>query len=311
MEKQDYAKPFYTLDQQAELLISRGLLGDKEEIKKRLASVGYYRLSAYWYPYRQWDESGKRISQLLPGTSISQVWNHYVFDRRLRLLLFDAIERIEIAIRSRLAYRLAEATGPFGYGQLLSESSLKRVKINDHFRKNHTFVEHFSQKYRGDMLPVWMVVGLMEFGTLTELLHASGPDIKKAVSADIGVSPAVFLSWCEHLRVVRNACAHHARVWNNIWGVSPKIPRTEREWRMQYADKAHKWINDRNSPEVSFVRNKTGVSLMICRIIMRKVAKTSEWKKRVDNLFGNFQKKGINFESMGLPGHWQDHPLWK
>ncbi|MDL2284066.1 Abi family protein [Oxalobacter sp. OttesenSCG-928-P03] len=306
-----YSKPALTIDQQADLLIRRGLAGDRNEIKKRLASVGYYRLSAYWYPYREWAEAGQRADQLQPGTSISLIWDHYVFDRRLRLLLFDAIERIEIALRSSLSYRHAEVFGPFGYPNNLTPDSLDKVKINESFKKQYTFVDHFSKKYQGDLLPVWMAVGLMDIGVLLELLRASPKRVQDAVCRDLAIPFAVLNSWWQHLRVVRNACAHHARVWNNVWGVAPRLPHMERAWRMQYSEKANKWINDRNHESFSFVQNRTGISLMICRTIMKNVAKTSKWKNRVEALFQEFEGKGINFSSMGLPNHWQEHPLWR
>ena len=103
MEK--YSKPFKSLQDQAELLIKRGLVGDKDEICKRLRYVGYYRLSAYWYPFRILVD-GVRQDNLQPETTITKVWNHYRFDRRLRLLLLDAIERIEVAICIRLTNHL-------------------------------------------------------------------------------------------------------------------------------------------------------------------------------------------------------------
>ena len=93
-----YAKPPLTLEQQADQLLPRGMVGDRDVMIARLRSVSYYRLSGYWFPFRNADDSFK------PGTSFEAVWNRYVFDRRLRLLVMDAIERIEVAVRSQLAH---------------------------------------------------------------------------------------------------------------------------------------------------------------------------------------------------------------
>ncbi len=104
-----YTKPALTLEEQADLLLNRGMAGDRNIMIARLRTVGYYRLSGYWFPFRKTDESFKE------GTSFETVWNRYAFDRRLRLLVMDAIERIEVAVRSELAHYHSLHFGPFGY----------------------------------------------------------------------------------------------------------------------------------------------------------------------------------------------------
>jgi abortive infection bacteriophage resistance protein len=104
-----YIKPALALEQQADQLIRRGLVGDRGILIDRLSAVNYYRLSGYLFPYRQPDDTFR------PGTTLDEVWNRYTFDRRLRLLIMDPIERIEVHVRTALVYRMAHATGPFGY----------------------------------------------------------------------------------------------------------------------------------------------------------------------------------------------------
>lgn len=92
-----YRKPALTLDDQASLLASRGMGGGSDEIRRRLTQVNYYRLAAYWHPFRNDGEDTFRS-----GTTIRNVWRRYLFDRRLRLLTMDALERFEVTVRSRL-----------------------------------------------------------------------------------------------------------------------------------------------------------------------------------------------------------------
>ncbi len=88
-----YTKLSLTFAEQAELLLGRGLVApSKEAVIAKLQAVSYYRLSAYWYPFRLTDDI------LRPGTTLEMVWRRYTFDRQLRLLLMDAIERAEIAV---------------------------------------------------------------------------------------------------------------------------------------------------------------------------------------------------------------------
>ena len=98
-----YSKHALTFDEQADLLIARGLLCDRDELLGRLRSVSYYRLSGYWYPFRRSDDS------FTDGTTLETVWRRYTFDRRFRLVVLDAIERIEVCVRTELVYLLAHA----------------------------------------------------------------------------------------------------------------------------------------------------------------------------------------------------------
>ena len=101
-----YTKPALTYDKQIELLESRGLqITDKARAKRHLSNVSYYRLSAYMLPFKEMDENGVVKDKFLPNTTWDNVYDLYKFDRKLRLLVFDAIERIEIALRTQIIYQ--------------------------------------------------------------------------------------------------------------------------------------------------------------------------------------------------------------
>src|SRR5680860_130331 len=153
-----YEKPSLTLGQQADLLLSRGMAGDRNLMVERLGSVNYYRLSGYWHPFVDSKE------QFEEGTSFETVWARYAFDRRLRLVVMDAIERVEIAIRTWLAYHHSQSYGPFAYAtdpttlsKLTARSRqdfLNRIK-QETDRSKEDFVSHFRHKYgdSSDFLP--------------------------------------------------------------------------------------------------------------------------------------------------------------
>ncbi len=162
-----YQKPALTYSEQIDLLEKRGLrINDKALAANWLSRTNYYRFSAYLYPFRNPDDTFK------PGTDFSFVCDLYNFDRRLRLLVMDAIERIEIWLRTTLTYEMAHKIGPFGYirkrnftkgfkhkefmGQLLKEIE----------RSKEEFVSHYGDKYTGEKhLPIWMATELLTFGT--------------------------------------------------------------------------------------------------------------------------------------------------
>ena len=106
----EYAKPFKTLNEQADLLLERGLIAERDILIERLNDVGYYRLSGYWHIFKK--PSG---NQFYDGTTLELIWSLYIFDRQFRLTVLDAIERVEVYMRAQLAYWLAKESGPFGY----------------------------------------------------------------------------------------------------------------------------------------------------------------------------------------------------
>ena len=146
-----FTKPPLTFEEQADLLLSRGMQGDRADIIRRLSSVSYYRLSGYWYPCRLPNDKFR------PGTTFRGAWDHYVFDRKLRLLVMDAVERIEVTVRTRLSFYQAHSFGPFGYAHnpmALSSSSpteredqLELIRNEVKRNKKEQFVVHFFEKY--------------------------------------------------------------------------------------------------------------------------------------------------------------------
>lgn len=103
-----YNKPALTFSQQVDLLIARGLVvNNKKRVEKTLANISYYRLSAYMLPFKECQNGVVIIDRFVPDTTWEMVYDLYKFDRKLRLLLFDAIERIEIAIRTQIVNQLS------------------------------------------------------------------------------------------------------------------------------------------------------------------------------------------------------------
>lgn len=294
-----YTKPPFTLEQQADLLLSRGMTGDKSLIINRLSVVNYYRLSGYWYPLRQPDHSFK------PGTSFERVWRRYVFDRHLRLLVIDAIERIEVAVRSQLAYHHSHhGGGPFAYTTNSAEipelKTEERTRFLEEIEKEtkyskETFAEHFRKKYGDEhpYMPIWMASEIMTFGCMLTLFRGSPYDIRKKIADVFSVTDEVFSSWLLTLNVVRNICAHHGRLWNRELGVKPKIPRKQLIWHQP----------------VEVANNRIFGILTICKYSMDRIAPQSRWPKRLGDLLAEYPD--VPKISMGFPDDWQNCPIWK
>ncbi len=293
-----YAKPPLTIEQQADLLLRRGMSGDRELIKERLSSVSYYRLSAYCYPFRNKDDSFRL------GTSFDTVWQHYVFDRRLRLITIDAIERIEIAIRSWLAYHHAHKfSDAFAYADppktLPGLNPEKRQQFlsrlaTEAIRNKELFVSHFREKYGDEhsYLPIWMATEIMTFGSILDLFRGCDQSVRQRVSQNLAVHDTVVESWLLALNTIRNICAHHGRLWNRVLGIKPKIPERLPDW---------------HSP-IPVTNDRVFGILTVCRYCLCKIAPQSNWANRLQMLLAEYQT--IPIKHMGFPDDWRKCPIW-
>lgn len=297
----NYDKPPLSFEEQADLLIKRGLVVDREFLVDRLKSVNYYRLSGYLYPYRQSELSDNFKS----GTSFERIWRHYTFDRRLRLTVMDAIERVEVSIKTQLICILAHQSGAFGYAKRENLPNLSNEDYSrwiDETRKevsrsHEQFVEHFMKKYGGshDLLPLWMAGEIMSFGCMLTMYKGVANNFKKEIAAYYGIPDEVLTSWLQTINVIRNICAHHSRLWNRELGVKPYIPRK---------NKYPQW----HEP-VLIPQNRIFGVLTILRYLLRIIAPQSQWEVRLLTLLEGYSE--ISRWSMGFPDNWKDSPLWK
>jgi len=296
-----YDKPPLSFEEQAGLLVKRGLVVDSAFLIDRLKNVNYYRLSGYLYPYRQ----AKDNDSFKLGTTFEKVWRHYTFDRRLRLIVMDAIERVEVSIRTQLICILAHESGAFGYTKqeilpnLGTEDYLRWVsEINKEVSRSHEqFVEHFRRKY-GDshsILPLWMAGEIMSFGCMLTMYKGMADTFKKEIAVYYGIPDEVLTSWLQTINVMRNICAHHSRLWNRELGVKPYIPRK---------NKYPQW----HEP-VPIPRNRIFGVLTILRYLLRIIAPQSQWETRLFTLLNEYPE--ISRWSMGFPDNWKESPLWK
>lgn len=295
----EYSKPPLSFEAQADRLISRGLVGERAILITRLKSVSYYRLSGYLYPFRNPDDS------YVPGTSLVKVWDLYTFDRQLRILVLDAIERIEIAIRANIVYLHTQQHGPFGYAVA---ATIPNLTASEHVgfitkfstERRHSrevFVRHFTAKY-GDQnqhLPFWMASEIMTFGMLLTILSGAAKTIRQQLAQPFGISEEVFLSWMRSIGGARNICAHHARLWNREFGYKPLIPRRHKhpEWHEPVEVKEYRLFG----------------LLTVLKYMLNYIAPQSRWPDRLTGLLDRYPE--VPRSPMGFPVNWKDCPIWQ
>jgi len=226
-----FIKPPRSIEEQITLLQQRGLyISNYDQAFHYLKYVSYYRLRAYWLPFEK--ESQSLQSHLFQdNTSFQDIIDLYVFDRDLRLLVVDAIERIEIAIKAAWAYHMAMKYGSHGYlkpllyrnhRQLNDAQALLRGEIK---KSKETFIEHYRKKYtHPEIPPIWMTSEILSFGQLSKWINNLISKERVALARKFRLHEEIFVSMLRVISLVRNICAHHGRLWNKRLTTEMKIP---------------------------------------------------------------------------------------
>ena len=298
-----YEKPPMPIEDQARMLISRGLqCSDLPRLEKYLSTIGYYRLSAYWLVYEIPSENaGERSHQFKPNTTFQDVLDLYLFDRKLRLLVLDVLERFEVALRTCFANRLALATNDshaFMNPALFSnnrtfENGLDYLK-NEIGRSHEVFVRHYRDKYDEPPLPpIWAVVEVMTLGSLSRWYgNTKDNAIKKQIAKTFGIpNMDIFGRLLKALTSVRNDCAHHSRLWNRKYTLAPPmIKKIKTQYNEDHPRRLHNF-------------------LVILGHMLSHINPTSSWKKRVVELIQT--RPDWQVQAMGFSDDWQGQLPWK
>lgn len=230
-------KPYRTYDEQVALLLQRGMdVGDRDQAARVLQRINYYRLSGYWYPFRQQSSTG-RGDDFYPGTRLDDVVALYEFDARLRAATFSVLAPIELAFRALLGHQLGRIDpyvhldptllGPTARDRAVGESASYRRWREGFDRElgqsREDFVAHHHTKY-GSKLPTWAAVELLDWGALSYLYGFAPRDVQDSIADVCGLRSPQLTSWLKTLNLLRNTCAHHGRLFNRVHTFTPKLP---------------------------------------------------------------------------------------
>jgi abortive infection bacteriophage resistance protein len=309
--KPAYQKPFLSYEAQVALLKDRGLSFENEEqALKILERISYYRLSSYWHPLLA-DKKNKKFKE---NASFGSAFEIYKFDRKLRRIVMAEIEKIEIALRSKIVHILSLSNGSFWlkkhglflkldkYEYLMSD--LKKIERYEYLvsnikreieRSDESLILSFKEKYSNDIPPAFMIFELITFGTLSRLYERLKSSREKQEIADFfGLTHTAFESWLHSLVYVRNICAHHARLWNREMRVSPKNLKTPKK----------QWLNNKQVPN-----NRIYFILSMIVYLLNIVNPEHSFKQKLNDLFSKYPN--ISKFAMGFSDNWQEEPLWK
>lgn len=281
------------------LLEKRGLqIGDKNKAIQYFDNIGYYRLSAYMYPLLR---KPKTAHSYKDGATFEQVMMLYRFDKKLRLLMFNEIEKIEIAVRRAVMQIPAEFIGdPFW----LTDASnfLDKFKFNDTMRaitseynkSKEEFIQHYKRTYSNPYPPSWILGELLTLGNVNAIYRNLKQNrIRKCIAKRFGLPINVFESWLTVIAVTRNACGHHARVWNKRNAIQPAIPNNP----------VGAWIT------LPTDRMRTYFDICIIKYLLNVVSPNNNMHSRLTWLFIHFPE--IDLNALGFPKEWEMEPLWR
>ncbi len=297
-----YRKPALTFDQQLDLLSKRGLvIDDRAYALSKLKAINYFRLSAYCYPFRIRDEHSNIMSNFIQGANFGEVIKLYEFDRHLRLLVMDAMEMMEVYIRTLIAYHLGHTYGPFGhtdasYFHSTFDHAQWLEKIEEEVkRSNDTFIKHYKRKYSGfPTLPIWMSAEVMSLGSLSFGYTGLKNDDKRAISRQLGLHHYKLKDWLHKLTYVRNVCAHHSRLWNRSLSIRPATTR----------GRARNQSTTLRNDRIFFI-------LLVLRYLLKTTDDGDRWRQRCTDLIDPIAQQRRWRLAMGLPEDWKKHPIWR
>ena len=296
-----YDKQPINIPQQLQILKQRGLLvSDPSEAIEVLNSISYFRLASYWQSLEVQDSDSH---EFISGSRFEDVVNLYLFDKKLRSLIFSAIQDIEIALRTRIIQHFSLRYGAFWF----MDSTLFKNEIifNNCFdninkevkRSTEVFLKVHFEKYDEPALPpVWKTMEVASFGTLSKLFcNFKDVEVKKEVAKSFGLPQYSYMeSWMKSISALRNCCAHHGRLWNKRFPLIPQMPS-----RLPLC-----WISTK--PRQQF---KLYAPLCCLAYLEQSIKPQSTFTQEIVSLLTNVQNSIL--KSMGIPSDWDKDPLWQ
>jgi abortive infection bacteriophage resistance protein len=298
------------------LLRGRGLLiADEAMAVDYLTHIGYFRLSAYFRPlYR---DPKSRTHEFRNGATFERAMELYRFDRKLRLAVFNEIEKIEVALRGALSntvsdgykdvfwitkkesydnrpYTIKKKNGELVEARFDFEDTLGRI-TGEIDKSKEDFIKQFRKRYGNPYPPAWMIVEILPFGSLCMIYrNIRDNGLQKQIAGQFDLPVGVFSNWFEVLTNLRNMCCHHARMWDKEISIDPAYPKNRRDHFVSNEDGRLKTHN-------LYIR------LAIIKYLLGYVSPANTFTQKLKNLFERYNP---DLAAMGFPADWESEPVW-
>ncbi len=310
-------KPHLNYQELVQLLKQRGMIIHNEDYAiKKLTQINYYRLSGFWYLCKKLEldnnlqpvlcsntNKPKRLELFEYNTSFNEVIKFYRFDKQLRLLILDAIERIEIYMRSIIAHEI----GKYNSLAYTDTNFIAPIYLKDFYTKNNVLRNNWQEwsnknlnqinksqedfivwhKLNNKPIPIWAVVETWDFGLMSKYYSMLKAQYKNKIIKNLEFRETeVLIEWLQAINNLRNKCAHHSRVWN------------------QYNNNPIKVLNNSYFNKLNLDKNATHrIYGLICIInfLLQKICPNNSWINEIVQLINTKPSlPNCNFISMGI-----------
>ena len=327
-----FDKPAISVADQVDLLKARGLkVPDDSAAIDLLKAVSFFRLTPYMRPFQI---EGDALHRFRPSTKLDALSELYDFDRRLRLLTMDAIERVEVAVRATVSNHMGPAYGSHWYmdpnifrqhydhTRLVSTIEKAQAKARHDFeievarieqsrkaseahkarlkerRAQESYARHYALTYsEPQLMPGWAAMEELTLGSLSHLYKDLSLDRdRKAIAKRFELPAPVLESWLHTLSFVRNICAHHGRLWNRELEIKPAKPRSASFMWPCYLESAPQYT-------------RVGSVFAILRHLVLRIDSDTTWASDLAGLLSAYPS--VSKPQMGLPDDWLEDPFWR
>ena len=301
MSMRKYCKPAISIKAQIDKLEKRGLkFKDATEAEEILSNISYYRLRAYTYPFQDNKNPGHPFTQEITFEEIIKL---YEFDSKLRLIIFEATEYIEVALRTQIVYQMSIKNGSHWHSEpKFYRDSYRFAKhlttLQEEIdRSKEDFISHYRKNYNDPQSPpAWMSLEVVSMGLLSKMFkNLIFGEEKKAILSHFGLKKIDILeNWMLCFATLRNICAHHSRVWNRRL-IQINIPK----------DTIDEFLHNVNSQP-----NKLYITLSCMVYMLKRINPKCNFVESIKELVSSFDGPSKILKDMGFPPDWEQEKLW-
>lgn len=297
---------FLTFEGQLDLLESRGMIiSDREKALKKIETIGYYKIKGFAYALvkpENCTQDYKNVS--FEGVKFDEVILRYYQDKNLRSYILHAIEKIEVAVKVRIAYVLGGNYGAFGYKNFSKWTDRNRFSQNERRSKETKFSDELRDKITrsalsdlnnredldSDGLPsIWLAVDVLTFGDIVYLLNLMSIKNIEEVSKSFNLDKDKFLSWMYCLKFIRNLCAHNSNIIDVKLRTTPK--------------KINDWDNYLYQNTSGKITNRIAIVIMIINYFISKINPQYRFQSIYQSLNKMISRTDIKATAMGFKNY--------
>lgn len=213
-------------EQQLDLFETRGMIvNDRDKAIEKIKNIGYYKIKGFSYALCK-TEIRNYEDVSFEGVSFDDVVTRYYQDKNLRIYLLHALEKIEVSVKTKMAYVLGSKYGPFGYANFSkwtdrnkhTDSSRREIEkefcesVKSKINKSNVIDLKFKNNFQNGMPTIWLLMDILTFGDMVFLLKLMTRSNVLEISSMYDLNYDEFVSWLSCLNFIRNVCAHNSNV---------------------------------------------------------------------------------------------------